>query len=300
MILIGSRALALRAPGLLQRKPVDFDFICTMDEYNTWMEKNSHKVKPTKMYSIEDKKMIVEGQVNCEFELIKSGNSCDMLDQLLKEDKQTLHTPFGMIPSFDLLFTIKSSHKYLKNNPYFWKTLADYHVMKLNGAETKPEHQAFLKQREAETYTYLHPKLNVSKKDFFSEEFGVKYTYDHDSIHQAVKLLDQPAYKFFQKEEAEVATSKEKFLSCSSEVQLYSVVEESAVLAIERSLVPHPGVLTKEQAWRMALSKVCTSIASGWWRAFAYENAFKILKLYPTDYWDKFQIGVANGVVKAL
>ena len=77
-----------------------------------------------------------------------------------------------------------------------------------------------------------------------------------------------------------------------------SVLEESAVLAIERSLVPHPGVMTPPQAWHFAFSKVCTSIASGWWRDFAYENAPELLNKFPADYFDKFQKALANGEVK--
>jgi hypothetical protein len=76
------------------------------------------------------------------------------------------------------------------------------------------------------------------------------------------------------------------------------VVEEAAVLAIERSLVPHPGIKTPEEAWRFALAKVCSSITSGWFREFAYENALEIIKLYPKGYWEKFQEDVKSGLVK--
>ena len=62
MILIGSRALALRAPGALSRKPLDFDWCSTKQEFDTWMETNSHKVSPTKVYELpEFHKWIVEG-----------------------------------------------------------------------------------------------------------------------------------------------------------------------------------------------------------------------------------------------
>jgi hypothetical protein len=100
------------------------------------------------------------------------------------------------------------------------------------------------------------------------------------------------------KEGSEVMTSKQKFFDAPREIQLAGVVEEAAVLAIERSLVPHPGIMTPEQAWRFALAKVCSSITSGWFREFAYENALEILKLYPVGYWEKFQDDVKSGLVK--
>ena len=299
MILIGSRALKLRAYSLFKRAPKDFDFIATQDEVTTWLSKNLSKFKHFKAYSLEGKhdKYIVEGDSICEFELVKPNTSTEMLVDLVQSDKDTIETSFGLLPSLDMLFTIKSTHRHLKNSPFFWKNLSDYHLMKQMGAVVRPEFQDFLKLREKETYNYNHPKLNQSKKDFFSDD-GLVYTYDHDTIHMAVKLYDKPAYSYFKKDDAEVETSKEKFLACSHDVQIASVLEESAVLAIERSLVPHPGVLTPEQAWQFAFSKVCTSIASGWWRAFAYENAPEILSKYPKDYFEKFQQALSTGIVK--
>ena len=296
MILIGSRALMIRAPYLLSRKPKDFDWVCTEEEFDNWLIKNSNKINPTQIYSPSKNKRIIRGSVNCEFELISPGTSSELLLQLVSEDSETLNSPFGLIPSMDMLFTIKSSHKYLKNSPHFWKNLSDYHLMKMIGAQIIPKFLYFFKLRELETYNYSHPKLNSLKKDFFNED--VSYIYDHDSIHEAVKHLERPAYSFFQKENAEVACDKNKFFECSREIQLYSVVEESTVLAIEHNLVPYPNRWSHEQAWRFAFSKVCTSIASGWWREFAYENALDCLKLYPSDYWNKFQEGLSNGIIK--
>jgi len=296
VILIGSRALKFRAPFLLHRDPKDFDWVCNEAEYDSWILEQSEKVS-LRDVKVTPNKRVVYGAVNCEFELIKSGRSTELMLQLVLEDPETMDTPFGLVPSLDMLFTIKSSHKYLKNSPHFWKNLSDYHLMRMVGAKVRPEFVEFHKLREQETYNYNHPKLNVGKAAFFSED-GVRYVYDHDSIHATVALSDRPAYTYFQKDGAEVACDKNKFFACPREIQLYSVVEESAVLAIERSLVPHPGKMTPEKAWRLSLSKVCTSISSGWWRAFAYENALDCLKLYPTNYWERFQIGLASGVVK--
>jgi hypothetical protein len=297
MILIGSRAVALRAPAILRRAPLDFDFVSTKDEFNSWMEKNSAKVNPTKVYA-EKNKMIVEGKTNCEFEIVGEAPSTQMLIDLVEGAPDSIETPFGWIPSFDMLFTLKSSHKYLRNSPHFWKTLLDYHTMKKCGAQVRPEYQAFLKVREKETYNYAHPKLNQSKDGFFADD-AIQYVYDHDTIHESVARGERPAYTYYMKYGAQVDCDKNKFLNVvSQEVRLNGVIEEAAVLAIERSLVPHAGVWTPEYAWRFALSKVCSSITSGWFRAFAYENALEILKLYPAGYWEKFQEDVKSGLVK--
>lgn len=298
MILIGSRALKLRAPYLLQREPKDFDWVCSQEEFDQWLENHSKDLNIVDVYSPKKHKMIVRGSsVNCEFVIITPGSSSELMLELVKDDSDTIESEFGLVPSLDLLFTIKSSHKYRKNSPHFWKTLSDYHLMKMVGAKVQPRFNEFLKLREQETYTNRHPRLNTSKRNFFNEN-QVSYKYDHDSLHEAVKHFERPAYSYFQKDGAEVACDKKKFFSSSREVQLFSVVEESAVLALERSLIPYPNKWTHEFAWRFAFSKVCTSIASGWWREFAYENAMDCLKLYPTDYWNKFQQGLVNGIVK--
>ena len=165
------------------------------------------------------------------------------------------------------------------------------------GAVVRPEYEEFLKLREKETYTYAHPKLNVNKDNFFKDD-NIQYVYDHDSIHVSVARGERPAYTYYMKENEQVMTDKEKFFAQPREIQLNGVVEESAVLAIERSLVPHPGVWTPKFAWKFALSKVCSSITSGWFRAFAYENIVEVLKLYPEGYWEKFQKDVESGLVR--
>ena len=169
--------------------------------------------------------------------------------------------------------------------------------MKRAGVVIRPELEHILKLREEETYTHKHPKLNVSKEEFFAGD-QVPYVYDHDSIHEAVKMLDQPAYRFFMKEGAQVQCDKDKFFALDKNIQLLSVLEESYVLSIERSQVPHPGVLTPRGSFLVALSKVCSSITSGWWREFAYEHIFEVLSMYSDEYMAKFTAALEDGRIK--
>ena len=103
MILVGSRALAIRAPQVLSRKPSDFDFICRQDEYEYWMAANASKIKPTKVYSVGANKMAVEGTSNCEFEFITPGSSAELLERLVEDDPDCQQTSFGFIPTLDML-----------------------------------------------------------------------------------------------------------------------------------------------------------------------------------------------------
>lgn len=305
MILIGSRALCLRAPQLLKRAPLDFDWICTRDEFNEWMETHSHKVNPTKVYELpEYHKMIVEGSTNCEFELIEPGTSTELLADLVYNDKESFETPFGFVPSLSLLFAIKDSHKYKKftyNSANFWKHCMDWHLMRAAGASIKLEHKTFHKLREQESYAaQKHPKLNVSKDDFFKDD-GIEYLVEHDDIHVSVAPNGIPAYTHYLKDNEPVLSDMKKFLACPREIQLAGVVQESACLAIERALLTnHKNKMTPKQAWIFALAKIMTSITSGKFRKFAFENAFEILKLYPENYWEKFQEDLKSGAVRYI
>lgn len=290
LILIGSRALALEAPGLLDREPKDWDLIG--NGYEAWLEK--HLPDATVEDLPKGKKVARDGASIVEFELTEDSSPGREFEQFAIENGRL--TAFGVVPCLDLLFALKQSHRHLKNSPHFWKNWRDWHRMRAAGAKVREEHKSWLKAREKETYGYKHPSLMQSKKDFFADD-NIQYQYDHDSIHRAVALGARPAYTFFQKDGAEVACDRTKFEACPMEVRINSVLEESAVLAIERSLVPHPGVLTARQAWLLAYSKVCTSIASGWWRQFAYEAGPQILKRYDEHYFDRFQEGLRTGVV---
>jgi hypothetical protein len=173
--------------------------------------------------------------------------------------------------------------------------------MKSVGAKIRPEYMGFFKLREKETYArQAHPKLNVNKREFFDESFGVRYQHDHDDVHQSIALGEKPAYTYYLKDGAEINCDKDKFFALDERVRLAGVIEEACVLSIERSLVPHPGVMTPKQAWIFALSKVCSSITSGWFREYAYENIFEVIKRYPENYWERFQQAVKEGKVRKV
>ena len=269
MILIGSRAFVLRSPQTINRAPVDFDFVCTLSEYKIWMEENAMKVRPTKVYELpEYNKWIVEGSTNCEFEIITPDKSSELLDKLVKDDSETIETPFGLIPSLNILLAIKETHKFKKfETPKgcanWYKHAINWHILTKIGAVIKPEYKEFIALREKETYTYSHPKLNMSKKDFFDDKNGITQIYDHDDIHKAVAINDKPAYEYYLKEGSEVQCDMNKFFEVSEFIRLCGVCEEAMTLALERSKIAHPEVWTSEFAWKFALAKVASTITSG-------------------------------------
>lgn len=219
---------------------------------------------------------------------------------------QSVPDPFSderRYATIDALYMLKMSHRYRKNSVHFRKTMDDIHALRNLGAKIPEEFMPWFKAREKETYTYSHPKLNTTRANFFADD-GVNYKYDHDTIHQAIKVMEKPAFDYFKPDTAEVFCSKELFNACDYSVRRNAVYEESCVLALERSIVPHPGVLTPDQAFAKALEKVCTSITSGWFREFAWENYYQALEFYDEqttqgrNYIDLFKAGLDNGTVK--
>lgn len=313
MLLIGSRALVANNPELEGvRRTLDWDFICTIEQFTAWHKANKANLQfavPTqkgKYYHARDK----DG-MNYEFELAWPGTSALML----LEDYQATDVKHADCPVInDDLLLIKLSHRYKRNSPHFLKTMSDIRFLreKLGEEEillwaTIPGNVNFVAKREAESYDYAHPKLDVTSKEFFTGD-GVQYVYDHDSIHLAVALLtdfwknpavrtNRPAYTGYMKDGSEVMTSKEKFFSVEERIRLYGVYEESCVLALERSQIPHglgkEGGPTPRWSFEMALMKVCTSITSGWFREYAWENYDKVMALYnelgEDDYIERFK-----------
>lgn len=298
--LLGSKALehCINYINYIGRTPNDMDILGTFDDIQTFHKsihiKSCYPFEDGKKYFAKD----VSGNIY-ESEIAWPDSNSERLLKLIKDDPDTGYINGFMIPSLDVLYMLKMSHRYKKNSPHFLKTMNDIHMMRKWGAKIRPEHEEFYKERMKVTYDYGHPKLNQSKGNFFTDD--VPYLYDHDSIHEAVKILDKPAYTFFKPEDSEVMVSKKMFDSLERTIQLYSVYEEACVLALERSLIPYPEGKTTKEAFDMALMKVCTSITSGWWREFAWEHYNDVQNIYHMQgdghYVQKFYKGLAHGVV---
>lgn len=294
MLLIGSRALEYYIS--LNRKPKDIDVICSYVEYDNWLKKQQNIIS---CYPIDDaKKIIVKTNLAIfEFEISWESSTAKKLLELIVNDQLNRYSIYH-IPSLDVLYAIKMSHRFLKNSPHFLKTMNDILMMRKLGVKIPDYLKEWFVQREKETYNYSHPNLNQLKKNFFNPNQSIKYVYDHDSIHEAMKHLDKPAYSFFKEDEKEVKCSKKKFYEVSEEIRLYSVLEESYVLALERSQIPFKNKIDPKESFLIALKKVCTSISSGWWREFAWDHYYQVLEMYNDRYVSKFWDAVNNNKVK--
>lgn len=300
-VIVGSHA-ALHHRIIRKRVPLDYDIITSriegIYEFLDYIGDNVIKdIKGTEKgatYFLESGKIV---EAEC----------ADICTEKWEEHTRDLFHRMreGMLPDEvfapkEWLYLLKMSHRYKKDSPHFYKTMNDIRFMRERGCEM-PENSDFIfVDRECLTYDYGHPKLNVDKDGFFKGD-EVPYTYDHDSIHRAVALDGVPAYTHYIKDGEEVLCSKEKFFAATERIRLLGGLEESLVLTAERSLIPHNFKPNPDRMFKFALSKVCTSVTSGWFREYCWENAPRIMKMYQEEcqgIWvDKLLKAIDNGTV---
>lgn len=284
MIIIGSKAL--EHCFNLPKKPNDIDYLCSLAEYEGF--KKFYHVSEVLKDTPQVKALKTSDGKIYEFNIITTKS-----DKMIQDYVETFTDGFNgiFIAPPGLCLAIKMSHRFKKDSPFFIKTMKDIHFLRANNVVMNIYEEAIMNVRQQEVLSYKHPKLDVSKKDFFDD--AMNYVYDHDTIHLTVALAGEPAYRSYMKDNSEVMTSREKFESCPHVIKLAGVYEETCVLALERSLIPNDFQVQPSRAFTMALIKVCSSITSGWFREFAWEHYLEVMALYQTlgkeDYVNRFK-----------
>lgn len=295
----------------------DYDFICTSDDFKSLVllaieAKNklleiSHvdnksiakfKNKEGKLVVIEASLIDKEGQLaESDLQIYNFVTTYYNTHENILMDSFRFSIPM-IVSSCAINYVLKESHKFRKDSLHFEKTrddLIDFEKrLNIYRNMLDTPYLEMLDLREKLTYNNKLPKLNQGKKDFFTD--SVPYKYDHDDIHEAVKHLDKPAYRYYMKDGAEVMCDVEKWNALPDIVRLYGVLEESYVLALERSIIPFES--NHNKAFKMALQKVCTSITSGWFRQYAWDNYDRVLELYHPSFVRKFEDALKAGKIK--
>lgn len=274
----------------------DTDWLCSRREWKTYLHSRMDAgAKITKLEWFDDKGLAVIDSHHEEASFIDHNSAIRKSDlQIYQLVRNNLYSPWMIV------YLMKYSHRFKKDSPHFEKTRNDIRVIEEQHEGVRqtmladPVLSSILKSREAATYTNQLPKLNQGKKEFFTD--SVPYVYDHDTIHEAVKHLDKPAYMYYMADNAQVMCDKQRWEALSHQTKLLGVLEESYVLAIERAIVPFG--TDPYRAFKKALEKVCTSITSGWFREFAWEHYYDVLAMYHPSFIGKFQSALEAGQIK--
>lgn len=284
ILVIGSRAL--HKAGLIPQSDIensDWDFISLKHDWDSFRNKMNGYVVEVKAPDVEafscihnGKKTFFESYIVTP-ETTNTSNYLALMYEWQNPNNQKDELSGFYWASPELCLALKLSHRYKKNTKHFRKTMRHINYLMNRGVRLNDKLELLKDMREKETLNYAHPVLDTTKEKFFVDDF---YIYDHDTIHESVKLLDQPAYKFYMKENSQVMTDKEKFFSLPEEIKLAGVYEEACVLALERSQIPYGDRCSPEESFKMALEKVCTSITSGWFREYAWNNYHNVVAIY--------------------
>lgn len=304
MLVVGSyAAIAYGVP--LGRTPKDLDLFCTLPEMFSYIENRKGEHVKTELLPSRSgfTKFVAFFQRTStpsivEFEIQEPGNTAHELGELIEGTALASKKVLGITAVHpNVVYALKRSHAYLgdKQNPHFQKTRKDIGVLEAHGCAIPDELKAWFRKREKATYNYKVPSLERNKQNFFNVNEGVPYIYDHDSIHEAVAYHEHPAYTYFQRDGHSVAVDRNKWENLPEEVRLNSVLEESYVLALERMLIPGNFKANPDKAFLIALQKVCTTIASGWWREYAWRNYDAVVDRYSPEYVAKFHKAKVEG-----
>lgn len=292
-ILIGSRAMSEHMD--IGRDPLDTDYIGTFEYVNEYSN-----VSGVKMRTLSTNKVVffMPNKEIIELEVAWAGSTGAELIEYVRNDINTLHFDDYDVPSLDVLYAIKMTHRFKRDITHFEKTRRDILHMESEGAKIPEDLQDWYKRRLKETLDFKSPSLNQDKASFFTD--AVDYYWDHDSIHEVVARGHRPAYMEYKIPEEDVKCSRELFEECSFQSRLNGVIEEATVLAIERSIYPY--YWDKPEMWesvyRMSLLKVCTTITSGWFRDFAWRNYSAALTEFDAGDIYKFIKAAESGEVK--
>jgi hypothetical protein len=122
--------------------------------------------------------------------------------------------------------------------------------------------------------------------------------YQHDDIHESVKIGEQPAYKMIIEEGQQVKCSLDKWNTLTEQQRLHCALEECYVLSLERGLIPNEFKTDPKKTFDIALVKVCTSITSGWFREWCWRNYDLIKENYNEDYCIKFKNALELNLIR--
>lgn len=163
-----------------------------------------------------------------------------------------------------LMLTLKLSHMHydLKNNSWH-KHLHDIKHLFSLGYKPDEEYLLLLKNEWTKFYKGKE-KINLNKKpeDFFVADCNQS----HDKLHLHFMFGSEPIYKKMLRGNSEVAVDFNKFTNLTEQEKLYSVIEESMVIAYERNLSLLNG-----------FKHLYTKLSKGWWNDYITLNFKEVI-----------------------
>lgn len=318
-LLIGSRALmagnTVQNDGSSYSAYVegrkDFDLIMTDAYFNEWLTGMKDFVCAVEPRHAHKFKVILKKdgyRTPYEIEIVYDGEKETSNFLLLNNDE--FHAAYTAQDKFEntypcatveALHAIKESH--IIFNIHWDKNIRQYaQLQKLLGDNYIPSTacQELFRTRRKETQNRVQqntPKLqNKTKEAFFKTKLPYPQYFVHDRVHEIFAHHDRPVYEMMQKEDEEVACSRELFDKLPHLYKIQAVLEEAYVIAMERYVIPTN--LNATLAFMKALQRICTNLTSGWFRKFAYDHYLEIARTSNVNYYVILLDAYKNGEIE--
>lgn len=260
MLLIGSRALAIRDSTFTLGDDKDWDIICS--------EGNKHLFNNLIRFEWHDPQHLDNEHYQ------KHSKSTTYITLPNKQEVR--------VATLEDLSILKRSHLW---RDYQWdKHITHYHrhLATHFPVSTQGKNRCKLRfELTKKAYPQGSPSLNKENKDFFDDV--VYKVYDHDYLHEVVAFYDKPLYTKLKRDESKAWCEVDLWQQLSYEDQVKCVAEECYVIATERFLIRNGWKYPYKRAYYNAVKKVCTTLTSGWFRDFAIDNFPEVFKTFESE-----------------
>lgn len=137
-------------------------------------------------------------------------------------------------------YTLTFSHLFW-NNKQWWKHFKSVGEYLEHGSKLDEEMFSFMYK----FWTNYHGDKSHIKVEGYANEFfkpTIDRLYDHDELHDMIKIDDLPAYKHILTNEDDIKCSYDKFIELDKRTQALCLLEEAMVISIERRLALPNGI----------------------------------------------------------
>lgn len=179
------------------------------------------------------------------------------------------------------LAVMKRSH--LWRNLNFDKHITHFHKHGLAQALPMADQEDLRARLELtwQEFKTWRPNLRQSVDKFFDD--AVVKVYNHDYLHELYAHEDKPMYYKMQRDHSSAWCEKDIWETFTHQQKINCISEECYVIATERLLVPNQWQYGFRQAYFKALTKVCTTLCSGWFRAYAIDHYPDVVNNYSNE-----------------
>lgn len=176
------------------------------------------------------------------------------------EDKtqNNILSPEGML-------TVRMSHAMY--DIHWEKAIEDIIFLQRKGVNYDLESLKILRKGWKKVHKGFREKMNMNVPPEIFFNSNVKRYYNHDELHELIKIDKIPAFQKILKDDITVAVSRKKFENLNFDEKIHTVLEEVCVLACERHFDK-----SVKTAYKHALKDFVTRMTSGWYNIFVLEN----------------------------